>query len=188
MLSFINKKFGSYRGLIRLILANLKYYMKALHKYKNHDWSTVNRLVFVCQGNICRSPYAHFVALKYTDSVASYGYATTSNKPANDTAILVASERGVDLSGHKTTNQSDFEFGEGDLLILMEERHVSKIKFYADTHGSQIALLGLWAKPVSPLIYDPYSLSKDYFHSCYDSIDSAVANIVNDFKGRKSTK
>ncbi|WP_333609508.1 arsenate reductase/protein-tyrosine-phosphatase family protein [Arsukibacterium sp.] len=183
----INHRYGSYRGYIRLLLANLRCKLGHYQKLHQPDWRRVRRLVFVCQGNICRSPYAHYLALKHTDQVASLGYATTSNKPAYPLALKVAKARGVDMSAHLTTDITDFVFAPGDLLLVMEDRHLPKVQRQAEQHQAQVALLGLWANPTTALLYDPHSLSEPYFHSCYQRIESAVSALMDDFLRSQAT-
>ncbi|MGP9801175.1 arsenate-mycothiol transferase ArsC [Rheinheimera sp. NSM] len=181
LLQRINQQYGSYRGLVRLLLANLRWRANRGHALRHPDWRKVKRLVFVCQGNICRSPYAHYLALQHTNQVASLGYATTSGQPAYPLAIKVANSRGLDLSAHRTTDISDFHFASGDLLLVMEDRHLAKVQASAQQHQAQVALLGLWASPAAALLYDPHSLSEPYFHSCYQRIESAVSALVTEF-------
>lgn len=180
-INYINEHYGSYRGLIRLQLANLRWRLGQYRGLNTPDWQRVRRLVFVCQGNICRSPYAHYLALQHTDKVASLGYATTSAQAAYPLALKVAQQRGIDLSTHRTTDINDFLFAPGDLLLVMEDRHLAKVQQKAEQHQAQVALLGLWATPVAALLYDPYSLSEAYFHSCYQRIENAVSALIREF-------
>lgn len=182
MLSVINSRYGSYRGLIRLWLDRLQWYSGRFRRYERPDWSQVKRLVFVCQGNICRSPYGHVLASRQQLPVASFGYATTSGQSANPIALKVAAERGVDLSAHRTTDLSDFIVQPGDLLLLVEPRHISKVQNVASQQSVQVALLGQWCDPVMPLIYDPHTLSEAYFHHCYARIEQAVANLLAEYQ------
>lgn len=179
MLQMIDTKYGSYRGLIRLWLDKVKWYSGIFKSVGRPDWSVVQRLVFVCQGNICRSPYGHALAERSgIIAVASFGYATSTGAAASSVAIKVAAERGVDLTKHKTTDVKDFTFKSGDLLLIVEPRHLAKIEPIPQHLGIQIALLGLWCEPITPLIYDPHTLSEEYFHSCYARIETAVSNLL----------
>ena len=76
MSSLIDTKFGTVRGFVRLMLDYMAMYAGLYRKYETIDWSSVPRLVFVCQENICRSPCAHWIALRETDAVASLGLNT----------------------------------------------------------------------------------------------------------------
>jgi protein-tyrosine phosphatase len=182
MLSEIDSRYGTYRGLIRLWLDRLKWFCGCFRRYGRPDWLQVKRLVFVCQGNICRSPYAHALAVRDGVAATSFGYATTTGQPANSVALKIAAERGLDLSGHRTTDLSDFIVQSGDLLLLVEPRHLAKVRSAVAQPGVQVALLGQWCEPVMPLIYDPHNLSEAYFHNCYARIERAVDNLLGEFK------
>ncbi|WP_421862714.1 hypothetical protein [Motiliproteus sp.] len=183
MLQNLNDKFGTHRGLVRLVLDHIKWRLGHYQPYQQVDWTGVKRLVFVCQGNICRSPYGHFLAeAELPGQVVSIGYATTTGAPANDCARFVAKARGTDLTDHRATDLSDFEVQDGDLFLVMEDRHIPKLTQALRGKQTQITLLGLWASPAYPLIYDPHHLSEGYFHSCYRVIESAVAAVVQQIK------
>ena len=96
-------KFGTVRGFVRLMLDNIAMYAGLYRKYETVDWSSVRRIVFVCQGNVCRSAYAHWLALRETDAVASLGLSTSTGDPAYDVAVEVARISDVDLTSHRTT-------------------------------------------------------------------------------------
>lgn len=183
ILSSINNKFGTHRGFIRHVISQLKYLAGNYKQQEQVDWSKVQRLVFVCQGNICRSPFADVLARKFTAKSISFGYATTTGSNANETAQIVAKSKfGIDLSSHQATDMKDFIFQDGDLLIVMEDRHLQKIKIPSTTKNIQTTLLGIWANQPKALIYDPFSLSKEYFESCFIVIKSAVENIIEKSK------
>lgn len=182
MLQHIRNRYGTHRGLIRLYLDTIKWKLGQYEQYERVNWFEVKRLVFVCQGNICRSPYAHYLALKQLDeNVASIGFATTTGVPANDRAKDVARVRGTSLDTHIATDLRDFDIVDGDLFLVMEGRHISKLGPIVSAKQTQLSLLGLWATPSRALIYDPYDLSEAYFHSCFEIIESAVANVVNHY-------
>jgi protein-tyrosine phosphatase len=180
----INARYGTYRGMIRLIIDSIKMYLGVYTRYQNIDWSQVKRLVFVCQGNICRSPYGHFIALSQgIKNVASLGYATTTGLGANPQAMKVAQDRGISLASHITTDIHDFEFCDGDLLLVMEDRHLTKISgINKQDKAVQVSMLGLWDTPKLALLYDPHKLSDEYFHQCYANIESATHKVIAKFQ------
>jgi len=176
--NWIRRPYGTHRGLIRLLFDQAKWRAGRYRACENIDWTRIERLVFVCQGNICRSPYAHVLAEQDGLPVASFGYATTTGLPANEVAKTVARVRGHSLDGHVTTDVGDFTITADDLLLVMEDRHLPKVAPRAQAVGAQVTLLGLWAEPPRPLIYDPNHLSEAYFHTCYGVIESAVAKVA----------
>ena len=57
----IRPRFGTLRGLVRLALSYPQLFL-GLGAGRPVDPATVRRLVFVCQGNICRSAFAEAAA------------------------------------------------------------------------------------------------------------------------------
>jgi len=98
-------------------------------------WKECERLVFVCTGNICRSPYAEVAAHRHGLRAVSCGTQTQTGLPANATAIEEAALRRVDLSSHATTRWQDFEIGKGDLIVAMQLRHAIAVWPRARAHG-----------------------------------------------------
>lgn len=99
--TWVKNTFGNHRGLIRFILSWLRMVFGSYKKLHKIDWSQVRRLVFVCQGNICRSAYAQSVAANFVPEVTSFGLSTTTGALANPTAQKIAAEMGIELADHK---------------------------------------------------------------------------------------
>ena len=173
---FMAGVFGTHRGLVRLVIANILWMFGPYRRYGRVDFTKVRRLVFVCQGNVCRSPFGHHLAQKLMSDlpVASLGLGAGSGHPADHVASVVARDFGVDLSRHKTTALADFVIQKGDLFLVMEDRHLRALAPHLQGHEVQLALLGLWCRPPLALLYDPYRLSRSYFTTCFGRIEQAV--------------
>ena len=178
MLSLKNG-FGTYRGLIRTVLDNCLWYSGKYKSFGSIDWNRVRRVVFVCRGNICRSPFAEAVARKALRNLptVSVGLSTTTGAPAFPMARDAARRFAIDLSRHQATDISEFEFRDGDLLCAMEARHIARLRAFSAGHNLQIALLGLWCRPRLALLYDPHGMSAEYFATCFDRIQKAVVRL-----------
>jgi len=173
----VRPAFGTYRGLIRLMLGHLELMGGGLRPFQQCRWREVRRLVFVCTGNICRSPYAEHQARALDIPTASFGLSTTTGRPADATALRVAAGRGVDLRAHRACDARDFQILDGDLLVAMEPRQGHLMLKQFPEHADCMSLLGLWSGPRRPHIHDPHRLSDAYFSRCFDIVDSAVNNI-----------
>jgi len=178
----INRRFGTYRGLIRLGLAHAEHASGRLRPFTRHDLSDVKRLVFVCQGNICRSSFADHLARSLGTASASFGLATTTGAPANPTAMKISLQFGVNLKPHRVTDIKDFQFHPGDLLLAMEIRQARKLARSLLPAGVHVSLLGNWSKPRRPHIHDPFSLSDDYFVTCFQVIETAVKQLCREYE------
>src|SRR5271154_2692321 len=118
----VRARFGSYRGLIRLLLGYFENGIGGYRRLKKIRWDRVERVVFVCHGNICRSPYAERRDATYGLPTASFGLSAETGRPADPSALRVAARRAIWLAEHRACAARDFEFHGGDLLIVMEPR------------------------------------------------------------------
>ncbi len=176
----LRRNFSTHRGLVRTLRADGLWRLGPYRKYGRVDWPRVQRIVFVCQGNICRSPFAHYQALQTGSPlpVTSFGLATTTGVPANDVALEVAGQAGVDLGAHRATDMGDFVIEDGDLLVVMEDRHIRWLEPHTGDRDVQVVLLGLWCRPRFALLYDPFEQSRDYFYTCFSRVQRAVDNLL----------
>lgn len=92
--------------------------------------TTITRILMVCSGNICRSPFAEaaaverFKASKVT--VSSAGSVAIAGQPATALMRDVAIEQGLDLSNHEATPLR--LAAQPDLVFGMEHEHLIAAK------------------------------------------------------------
>jgi protein-tyrosine phosphatase len=180
----IRRRFGTLRGLVRLALSYPQLFL-GQSADQPADPATIRRLVFVCQGNVCRSAFAHVAARRAGLRAASLGLSTTTGRPAHPPAIDAARALGHDLSSHSATDLADYVPQAGDLLLAMEVRQMQRLA--ADPRLSQVPrmLLGRWTRPMMPHLHDPYGLDDRYMAQCLRRIDAAVARLAFSFPGAR---
>ena len=164
-------RYGGRRGWARHGATRLLHALGGLRRYEAVDWGRVGRLVFVCQGNLCRSPYAEARARALGLPAASFGL-EAGGEAADPVARAVARRRGLDLGRHRPRPAEALR--PGDLLLGMEPWQAGRL-LDAAPPGAQVSLLGLWARPARPHLQDPYGLPAAYFDTCFAVIDNAVA-------------
>lgn len=178
---WISRNYSSRRGLVRTLWHQLLFYLGRYRRYKKIDWSKVERLVFVCKGNICRSAYAEAVAKSLACEAISCGVDTIESAPANREAIETAARHGFDLNHHKTQTVKCVTFKSSDLLIAMEPWQVDVLEKHLNGKY-QYSLLGLWTKTALPHLQDPYGASSLYFDKCFSNIEQGVRAVVNNIE------
>lgn len=173
----IKNRFGSKKGLLRYCayesLRMVGFY-KSLTKI---DFSRVERLVFICQGNICRSPLAEAVALKQGVPAISFGLDTRGGDPADPRAIAWAQANGYNLQQHTTKRVDQYVPQQGDLLIGMEPKHIRKLQEKFRQAPVQMTLIGLWLESPLAYLHDPYNAKPEYFSRCEELVRDGVVGI-----------
>ena len=175
-------EFGGKKAALRYLWQTLRYRLGAFKDYQHPRWGEVERCVFVCAGNICRSAYADGFARKLGLRAASFGLTARDDDPANVAAARLALARGLNLDSHRAQSLSSFGLKPGDLLLAMEPGQARSLSLARLPEGVQVTLLGLWAHPPRPLIEDPYGLCDEYFSTCFNLMEDALRQIAGRVK------
>ena len=185
----LNARFGTWRGLVRLLLAHAEAAMGRLKPFELKDPQAVRRVVFVCLGNICRSAYAEQVARAEGLHTASLGLSTTTGVGSPDPALAAAARQHMPMDAHRARDWQDFVVQPGDLLLAMEVRQVHELtRRLGGRSDVQVALLGNWCSPPLPHLHDPFTLSDAYFDTCFTRVRQAVGRLANDVPNARTVQ
>lgn len=142
-------------------------------------------VLFVCHGNICRSPYAEGVfrarlgvAADSVIRISSAGF-IGPDRPSPKFAVEEAAARGIDLSGHRSMMLSAGELRYAELVFVMEPGQVEALRHRFPTAGAVLVLGDL--DPESDggrTIIDPVDKPRAIFAASYDRIDRCVAALA----------
>lgn len=144
-------------------------------------------IIFVCTGNICRSPMAEgilrhrwTVAGVKDRTVSSMGVQGLDAAPATELARQVCAENGVDISGHLSRSLNGEELQTADLVLCMEPGHVSFINTFYPWHSDRVALLGAWpGKPKrKSAVQDPMGGSLALYRKIFNIVDTHIDRIL----------
>jgi protein-tyrosine phosphatase len=133
-------------------------------------------VLVLCTGNICRSPYAEAVLKRRAPSVSidSAGLSAMVDYEADATGQAVARDRGIDMSEHKAKQVTRSLIGQSDLILVMDDEHLSRLhRKYPDSRGKSFKLGKLKG---DKNIVDPYLKSQSFFELVFNEIDEAVEN------------
>lgn len=143
-------------------------------------------VLFVCMGNICRSPsgegvFKHYVKQQGAmdrfriDSAGTYAYHV--GKPADQRMRQAASQRGYNLDSiARKVEQQDLE--QFDLVVPMDSDNLHDLHTLAGGKQPHIRLLGSFldgheGNTTAPSVPDPYYGGMDGFETVLDMIEQA---------------
>ena len=151
------------------------------------------RILFVCTGNICRSPTAegvfrHLAAVESlheqiaVDSAGTHAYHV--GEPPDRRSVAVAAQRGYDLGELRARKITADDFVEFDYLLAMDRDHLSILEQSAPAaHQGTIAMfLDYSSKHRGAEVPDPYYGGEQGFEFVLDMIEDASAGLLADIK------
>lgn len=174
----IKNRYGSKKGLLRYLVYEVLRTLGVYRKCGEIDFARVKRLVFVCQGNICRSPLGEAVVHQHGIPAISFGLDTRGNDSADSRATAWAQANGYNLNDHVTRRVDQYEPKEGDLLIGMEPKHIRQLHRRFRHLPVQMTLAGLWLEPACVYLHDPYNANPSYFDLCEKRVELATRAIM----------
>jgi len=141
----------------------------------------INSVLFVCLGNICRSPLAEGVFRAVLaeqgmelaiDSAATSGWEVGSAPDRR--SIAVAAKHGVDISGQRARKVLPEDFSRFDLILGMDRANVRDLKALAPAAArDRIHLYLDFATGKAADVPDPYYDGAEAFASVYRMIREA---------------
>lgn len=147
-------------------------------------------VLFVCMGNICRSPTAEGMFLKMlaeraptldvaVDSAGTHDYHV--GLPPDERSLLAAARRGIDLSRQRARQVEPADFGLFDLVLAMDRRtQVSLVELSpAEYHGRIRLFLEFAPQLQRHDVPDPYYGGRKGFEQVLDLVEEASAGLID---------
>jgi protein-tyrosine phosphatase len=147
-------------------------------------------VLFVCLGNICRSPLAEGVFRHvldesglsgrfYVDSAGTGGWHV--GESPDHRAVRTAATRGITLTGHSRQIQPE-DFRRFDYIVAMDQSNLSHLEQYREGVGGEAALYLL--REFDPEggpgeeVPDPYYGGPNGFEAVYEMVDRSCRGLL----------
>jgi protein-tyrosine-phosphatase len=148
-------------------------------------------ILFVCTGNLCRSPLAAEYLRKIlrerkisTIQVSSAGLYTIEGNTAEETAFIVAKENGIDLEKHRSRLLKPEDIQDNDLILVMERMHLEDIITAYPEAEEKVKLLRSFARngAIKTDIADAYGFPLNTYRQCFKDIKESVEGLFKFLK------
>lgn len=154
------------------------------------------RVLFVCMGNICRSPTAEGVfrnllaeqgeriRVVEVDSAGTHDYHT--GDPPDRRAIAAARRRGVDLTDLRARTVIDKDFERFDLILAMDRENLDMLQRRAPAvYRERIRLVMDFAPDAyAREVPDPYYGGANGFEEVLDLLELASHGLLRELRTR----
>jgi protein-tyrosine phosphatase len=155
------------------------------------------RVLFVCMGNICRSPTAEGVFREFVhrhapeleieiDSAGTHDYHV--GEPPDPRALRAASRRGLDISGLRARQVDETDFEHFDLILAMDRLNYETLRDRSPpARRSRIRLLLEFADDAGrDEVPDPYYGGTQGFEEVLDLLEDAAAGLLAEVRRKTS--
>jgi protein-tyrosine-phosphatase len=141
---------------------------------------TARTILFVCKGNICRSPFAGLYAkaiLASSVEVISAGYLPPYGRSSPETAVEASRDFQVDLSPHRSQAVNEDMLDSADVVFIFDKENKDTLLAMRPAIKKKVHYLGLLKPGGSIIINDPYSGDVAKFKATYTTISSCISKI-----------
>jgi protein-tyrosine phosphatase len=149
---------------------------------------TKTSILFVCMGNICRSPTAEgvfrhhaeqsgIVDRLHIDSAGTHAY--HAGEPADRRARAAAERRGISLEGIRARRVVVEDFERFDHILAMDEDNLSRLQAESpDEHRHKLRLFLEFAAGQEDEVPDPYYGGAAGFERVLDLVEEASRGLL----------
>ncbi len=141
---------------------------------------SLGRVLFVCHGNICRSPFAERVLRERLPAleVRSAGLEAAEGNPADPAALRAAARAGCSLDAHRTRRMTPDQVAWADLVLGMEGSHARRLLARWPEARPKLRLLGDFLASPPHRLQDPWGQPDAVFDQVFGRVVAAVERLA----------
>jgi protein-tyrosine phosphatase len=138
------------------------------------------KIVFLCYGNICRSPLAARLAEQRLSGIAihSAGFHEQAGRSCPEKMLRIGNSFGIDLSGHRSARLTQGHLANADLVIVMDLKNLRQLRSEFPEIADRTTLLGFFGTPPAFTIADPYLAREAAARNICEQIRAGVEGLA----------
>ena len=133
----------------------------------------MRKILFVCWGNICRSPMAEYILKSLSNDIYCESRAVSSEESGNDIyppAKRCLERHGIPYERHRARKISQQDYEDFDEIYVMDELNRNRIRKLINDYDHKIFMLG------TKEIEDPWWTGR--YDEVYDQIYEGILHIL----------
>ncbi len=143
-------------------------------------------ILFVCTGNICRSPMAEGLLRHHTRAQGGYralsaGVGAVDGHPPSPEAVQAMAELGIDISGQRSRMVTRELVRQADYILGMTRGHVDTLRILYPEAQEKTFLLREFDHPLEEFekdIPDPIGAGLEAYRECRDTLEQGVLSLL----------
>jgi protein-tyrosine-phosphatase/predicted ATP-grasp superfamily ATP-dependent carboligase len=139
------------------------------------------KIVFLCYGNICRSPLAAKLAEQGQSGMAieSAGFHEHAGRSCPEKMVRIGRSFGVDLASHQSARVTRDLLLSADLVVVMDLENLERLRNEFPEMQERTTLLGLFGAPPVLSIADPYLTDETVTRKICEQVRSGIDGLAH---------